>query len=469
MPSTEPWISASAVFRGWFGVCCRWLAVGLPLLPAGRALAQGPPGGPTSQPVEAARIFVKPRLPIRRTFVGTVLPKRVSQVGSTVEGRVIELFVEEGDHVNKGDKLAQLRTESLQIELAGAEAELKLLERDLNRLNVAGPKEIEQAKARMAAAEALKDFTRARLDRSEPLLANRTISKDDLEEIVSAATGALEIHKERTAGWELAEATLPIDVARAEFKIEVQREKVRGLEDDIAEHTILAPFNGYVSEEHTEVGQWIAKGGLVVEVVELGEVDIQVPVLETYVSRLRVKTKEQPGTQTLRVEIGALPGEEFSGEVVSIVPKADLNARTFPVNVRLTNRMGPNGLLLKPGMFAQVTLQVGEILNAVLVLEDALVLEGRSKVVWRLQPKADFEKSKLYEAVPIPVTTGESDEDWIQVGPLNEVGRDLLKHDELVIVAGNERVNPKLPIRVIKTREHKERAATRPPGSTPPN
>ncbi|MFH1921963.1 MAG: biotin/lipoyl-binding protein, partial [Planctomycetota bacterium] len=215
--------------------------MGLTLLPAGRAVAQGPPEGPTSQPVAAARIFVKPRLEIRQTFVGTVLPRRVSQVGSTVEGRVIELFVEEGDHVNKGDKLAQLRTESLEIELASAEAELELLGHELERLNVAGPKEIEQAKARVAAAEALRDFTRARADRSTPLLANRTISKDDLEEIISAATGALEIHKERTAGWELAEATYPIDLLRAESKIEVQREKIRGLEDDIAEHTILAP------------------------------------------------------------------------------------------------------------------------------------------------------------------------------------------------------------------------------------
>lgn len=450
MSPTEPWIAVCAVCfrRRSLMLCFCWLTV----LPAGRAVAQGPPGGLRSQPVVAAEIVRQP-LALEQTFVGTVVPKRISLVGSTVEARVIELFVEEGDHVKKGDKLAQLRTESLKIELAAAEAELQLLEHELERLKVAGPKEIEQAKARMAAAEALKDFTRARADRSTPLLANRTIAKDDLEEILSTATGALEIHKERTAGWELAEATYPIDVARAESKIEVQEDKIRGLKDDIAEHTILAPFDGYVSEEHTEVGQWIAKGGLVFEVVELAEVDIELPVLETYVPRLRVRTKDQPGTKTLHVEIGALPGFDLEGEVVSIVPKADLSARTFPVSVRVPNPpVGPDDVLLKPGMFARVTLPLGELPGVVLVPKDALVLhEDGTKEVWVIRPEADYKQSRLGRAVKIRVALGESDEGWIQVQRFDADQPDLLRPGELVVVEGNERVNPKLPVGVVKT------------------
>ncbi|OHB81865.1 MAG: hypothetical protein A2V98_04350, partial [Planctomycetes bacterium RBG_16_64_12] len=438
MPSTEPWIAVRAVAGAWFGFCCRWSAVWLIVLCACEAVAQGPPGAPPSQPVVAAEI-VQRSLAIDQTFVGTVVAKRTSQVGSPVEGRVIDLLVEEGEPVQQGDKLAQLRTESLEIELAAAQAELGLLKQELERFEVAGPKEIAQAKARMLAAEALKGLTKARVDRSEPLLASRAISKDDLEEMVSAATGALQVHEERTVGWELAVATLPMDIAQAQSKIQVQEETIRLLEDDIAEHTILAPFDGYVSQEHTEVGQWIAKGGLVVEVVELGEVDVQLPVLETYVSQLRVRAKDRPGTTTRRVEIGALPGVEFQGEVVAIVPKADLNARTFPVNVRVTNRMGPNGVLLKPGMFARVTLPVLEIPDAVLVPKDALVLGEGSKIVWAVLPEADFKRSGQGRAVPIPVTTGESDKGWIQVGPLGQDGQNLLRPGGLVVVEGNER------------------------------
>ena len=97
--------------------------------------------GPPSQPVKAAEIY-QHRLKVERAFVGTVIPTRVSQVSSTVQSRVIEMFVEAGDRVKKGDKLAQLRTRTFQIELEVAKAELKLLDHELRRLNVALPKEL---------------------------------------------------------------------------------------------------------------------------------------------------------------------------------------------------------------------------------------------------------------------------------------------------------------------------------------
>lgn len=445
------------------GLVCAWLAVWLTVLSAGRVVAQ-PPQGPTSQPVVAAEI-VQRNLAMEQTFVGTVVPKRTSQVGSPVEGRVIELCVEEGDHVAKGARLAQLRTESLEIELASAKAELELLQRELERLKVAGPKEIAQAEARRLAAEALKKYTESRRQRGKSLSTERVISVDELAELDSAAVAALNVYEERSTGWELAVATWPIDVASAEAKIRVQLETIRGLEDDIAEHTILAPFDGYVAEEHTEIGQWIAKGGPVAEVVELVEVDIELPVLETYVWRLQVRTKEQPGTKTLAVQIEALPGEVFEGEVVSIVPQANLSARTFPVNVRLTNRSGPNGVLLKPGMFARVTLPVQEVPDAVLVPKDALVLGQGTKTIWVIRPAKDFKQSGLGAAAPVAVTTGESTGEWIQVRPLAPEGKALLQPGGLVIVEGNERVKPKLPVRVIKTLRYAEQK-THPPGHT---
>ena len=453
-------VAAQSAVRGRFKLL-GWLpAFWLGILAVSPAEAQVASSGPTSQPVKAAEIYHRDRLKVERAFVGTVIPTRVSQVSSTVESRVVEMFVEAGDRVNKYDKLAQLRTQTLDIELKVAKAERKLLDYELERLNVSLPKELEQAKARMAAAEALKNFTKARLGRSESLSTSQVISEDELDEILSAATAALKMFEERTIGWELADATFEIDIDQATAKLKVQDEKIARLEDDIAEHTILAPFDGYVTEEYTEVGQWIAKGDPVVEVVEDhkdDEIEIQIPVLETYISHLKVRSSEdQPGTETIRVEIPALAGEEFRGEVVAIVPKADLNARSFPVHVRVTNQLGPNGRLPKPGMLARVTLEVTEILDAVLVPKDALVLEeGKPTSVWIIAGQ-DFDKSRIGDAVPVPVSLGEPDGDWIQVHPLDESMRKLLQPGGIVIVEGNERINPALPARVIETVKYGE-------------
>ena len=433
-----------------------WLpAFWLCTLAVSPAKAQVAPSEPPPQPVKAAEISLA-CLKVERAFVGTVVPTRVSQVSSTVESRVIEMFVEAGDHVKQGDKLAQLRTQTLQIDLDVAKAEFESLDLELTRLNVALPKELEQAKARMMAAEALKNFTKSRLGRGESLSTDQVISEGELEEILSVATGALKVFEERTIGLELAEATLPIDIKRAEAKLKEQEERIARLEDDIAEHTILAPFDGYVTVEHTEVGQWIAKGDPVVEVVEANErneIEIQIPVLETYIFHLKIRSSpDQPGTETTQVEIQALPGVDFQGDVVAVVPKADLNARSFPVNVGLTNRPGPNGMLLKPGMLARVTLPVTEILDAVLVPKDALVLEeGKPTSVWVIRAGQDFSQSGIGAAVPVPVSLGEPDGDWIQVHPLDESMQALLQPGGIVITEGNERINPALPARVIET------------------
>ena len=156
-----------------------------------------------------------------------------------------------------------------------------------------------------------------------------------------------------------------------------------------------------------------------------------------------------------------LNGTEFQGEVVSIVPRADERARTFPVNVRLKNPSvspgDPRNVLLKPGMFARVTLKVGEVSNAVLVPKDALVLGRSSKTVWGVRPDADFETSRLGTAVPIPVATGESDEGWIQVDGLLTDGWDFLREGQLVIAEGNERINPTEKVRVDRIDLHHDR------------
>ena len=453
-------LAIPAALLGPFKAFGRLAAFSLIILAVSPAEAQVASSELPPQPVKAAAIF-QGGLKVERAFVGTVVPTRVSQVSSTVESRVIELFVEAGDQVKKGDKLAQLRTETIRIDLQIAKAELQLLEFDLQRLKTSRPKELEQAKARMAAAEALKSFTKARLGRSESLSTDKVISKDELEEILSAATGASKVFEERTIAWELAEATFPIDIKQAEARLKEQEEKISRLEDDIAEHTILAPFDGYVTKEYTEVGQWIAKGGPVAEVVEANkdnDIEIQIPVLESYISSLKVaSSKDRPGTKTIRVEIEALPGEEFQGEVVAVVPDADINARSFPVKVRLTNRSGPNGMLLKPGMMARVTLPVMEIRDAVRVPKDALVLEeGKDTRIWVIRKGPDFDKTQVGSAVAVPVSLGDADGNWIQVKPLGENMRELLQPGGLVIVEGNERINPTLPTRVVETVKHGE-------------
>src|SRR5688500_8681683 len=80
----------------------------------GIAIAQ--PGGMPPANVVTAKAIER-EITSGHTFVGTVMPKRISTVGSAVDGRVVDFKVNLGDRVKKADPLAQLLTKQLEIEL----------------------------------------------------------------------------------------------------------------------------------------------------------------------------------------------------------------------------------------------------------------------------------------------------------------------------------------------------------------
>lgn len=367
-------------------------------------------------------------------FVGTVMPKRTSTVGSTAADRVVEFPVNEGDHLKKGQLLARLRTTGLEIDLAAAKAEMALRQQELAELeNGSRPEEVAQARARMAAAAALEAYAKTRLDRTQRLFENNRAAEDEMNEVISAHERAVQAHKEAEAGLALVvEGPRKERIAQVRARVQAQQEEIRRIQDNIDKHTIVAPFEGYVIAEHTEVGQWLSEGGPVVDLAEIGDVDVRVLVLEDYIRHVCVGTEA-------RVEITALPGEALTGRVVLIAPQADVRSRSFPVKIRLKNRETERGVLIKAGMFARVTLPVGEHSDALFVPKDALVLAERGASVCIFEP--DKGDTKRGQVRLVPVEMGVASEGLIEVkGPF--------KAGDKVVVRGNERLRPGQRVRV---------------------
>jgi RND family efflux transporter MFP subunit len=408
------------------------------LLLAPPAFGQGPGDSPPA-PVIVDEVIQR-QLNMGETFVGSVMPVRRSTVGSQVEGRVEEFSVNEGDRVAAGQPLARLRTTTVDLEMKAAQAELELREAELSELERSAPKEIEQAKARMDAAQAQVTFNEKRLKRFRDLYASRVVSDDEMEEQVYAEEAARKAYAEARSAWELARSGVwDAKIEQGKARVKIQQETINKLSDLVQQHTISAPFDGYVTQEHVEVGQWVAKGGPVVEMVEVDHVDVQVHVLERYEPELRVGSPA-------RIEIEALRPRTWTGQVVLIVPQAEVRSRSFPVKVRLKNEptggdSGQSGLVLKPGMLARVTLPVGRRDSVTMVPKDALVLGKDSRVVWVVT--RDRSTPDLATAAPLPVELGVSYDDLIEV-------RGALEPGQLVVVEGNERIRPGQKLAITK-------------------
>jgi RND family efflux transporter MFP subunit len=362
-----------------------------------------------------------------QTSVGTVMPLKRAIIGSAVDGRVIEFAVEEGDRVEAGQKLAQLLTDTISLELAAAEAELELRRQQLAELeNGTRAEELAQLLAKMNAAAARHQYLDARRKRIESVFkGGRATSEEERDEAVAAALEAEQLVMEAKAAREMAVVGPRQEaILQAKAQVAVQQAVVDRLKDQIEKHTIISRFPGYVVAENTELGQWVKQGEPVVEVAALDEVEISAQVVEQHVPFVKVGAP-------VTVEIPALANRLFEGTVTAIVPQANVQARTFPVKVRVKNEITSDGPLLKSGMYARVTLPAGAERMALVVPKDALVLgKGPTPLVYVVEPGPD---GKTGKATAVPVQIGVAAGAGIQItGPF--------KAGQLVAVEGNERI-----------------------------
>lgn len=386
--------------------------------------------------VSVAPVVAQQNIEAGQSCVAHVHPIRRSVIGSAVDGRVVEFPINAGDRVTAKQKLCQLLSKQMEIQIAAAEADLKLKQEELRELqNGARLEEKREANAKMAAAQAAYDYMQQKLQRSKALFERNAIAEDTLQDDVSKSLAAAQLYEAAKAAHDLIVAGPRAEkIAQAEARVMIATEEVNRLKDLLVKHTITTPFDGFVVAEHTEVGQWIKSGELVAEVEDLSEVEVEAQVLENYLDFVRIGS-------SARIEIPALPHEKFVGQVTAIVPRGDERSRNFPVKVRLKNKFDAEGNPeVRSGMFARVWLPVEKRDQVLLIPQDAVVMGGQVPIVYaavRSAPGAETAVAKL-----IPVTLGSAFNEYFEAsGPL-QPGMEL-------VIEGNERLRPDQPLRIV--------------------
>lgn len=135
--------------------------------------------------------------------------------------------------------------------------------------------------------------------------------------------------------------------------------------------TYTSPVDGIVTELGVRDGALVSPGTSLYTLADLSKVWITAEVPEAQAASL---TSGSPVEATL----AALPGRVFKGAIDYVYPEISPQTRTLRVRALLDNP----GLLLKPGMFADVVLGKGETRDALMVPSEALIRTGtRSTVI----------------------------------------------------------------------------------------
>jgi HlyD family secretion protein len=335
-----------------------------------------------------------------------------AQVSFKIPGRVEKRFVDEGQMVKQGDKIAELDTTDLRCDVDLRRAELHAAQAALAEL-LAGsrPEEIAAAKATMdkmaraladleagsrpqeiAAAEATAlstaaDEHQAELDlgRSKQLFQRKAISNEEYDRSQTAYQVAVQKHLQAEAQRKLvqegyrkqvieqARAALAqakaqydlvvagprketIDQARA--KVEQVAANLKLAETRLGYATVVSPLSGVVLSKNIEPGEFVVAGTPIVTVGDLVNVWLRAYIEEPDLDRVKVGQRAIVTTDA---------GKTFEGHVGFISSEAEFtpkNVQTQKERVKLVYRIkiditNPN-MELKPGMPADAEIQLGE-------------------------------------------------------------------------------------------------------------
>ncbi len=250
-------------------------------------------------PTQAAEIR---DITVSVSATGTLRPVRIVQVKSKAAGEILSMPAELGDRIEAGALIAQIDTETLDQELAQAQADL------------------ESAQVRL-------DVSERQYNRAQALSEQDLVSMQDLdtsEQNYTTAKGSL---------------------LRAQAEIKLREERL----DDA---TVRAPSAGTIISKTVEQGVIIQSsvnsvqgGTTLVEMADLTVLEVRTLVDEIDIGRVK------PGLP-VEMTVEAYPERTFIGEVIKIEPQAVVQNQvtTFPVLSRVSNRDG----LLLPGMNADV-------------------------------------------------------------------------------------------------------------------
>jgi Cu(I)/Ag(I) efflux system membrane fusion protein len=175
--------------------------------------------------------------------------------------------------------------------------------------------------------------------------------------------------------------------------------------------TFRSTVSGIVTEKKAVQGNRFMPGEVLYQVADLSSVWVIAEVFEQDLGLIRTGAQAQ-------VRINAYPGTSFGGKITYVYPTLKAETRTVPVRVELANP----GLLLKPGMFAQVEVSVSGKGTVITVPVSAVIDSGTRQMVLIQQGEGRFE--------PRPVVLGARSDTHVEV-------IEGVKEGEEVVVAAN--------------------------------
>ena len=272
-------------------------------------------------------------LPLEERLSGVVTAGNQVEIFPQISAPIEDVYIENGERVEKGDLLVRLRSREFEDRLRQAQANLRINE------------------ARAKQAKAALDQLNAQLKRQQELADRDLISDLEMEQIRSQYESA-------EANYELALA----QIDQAESTVSEQREA-------LSETEIRAPINGTVGQRNVEIGMQANTGNRLFTIGNLENSRITINLTEKMLNYI------EPG-QTVRIYSENFPDTVITSQVDRISPFLEAGSFSTVAEIEVEN----DDRLLLPGMFVTVDVLYGESEQATIIPLSAIYRHPRTGV-----------------------------------------------------------------------------------------
>src|SRR5216684_2282037 len=220
---------------------------------------------------------------------GKVQPKRLVKISAETSGRVVDLAVNEGDRIKKGQFLLQIDPKSLRSRVESGSASLRAAEQSLEQMR----QSIETAKVQLQQAQ-------QNLARQRNLWAQQLTTRETL---VKAAESAVQERQKQ--------------MNPQESRIAQERAQVESARYDLSKVRIESSIDGIVTRRNVQEGETAVigtmnnAGTVLLELADMSVIQAEVEVDETNVPHVQIG-------QIAKITIDAIPDKSFKGHVSEI-------------------------------------------------------------------------------------------------------------------------------------------------------
>src|SRR3989441_9160793 len=328
------------------------------------------------------------------TINGTLAAYDQTTAGIKVPGRLQTITVDLGSIVHKGQNIAQLEQQDYKLRVEQAEAALAQARARLGLSpDGADDRVSSEETGTVRQAKAVLDDAKLKRDRASKLVQQGVTPRAEFESVDAEYKVALSRYQDALE-----------EIRNRQGMLAQRRSEVALAKQQLADTAVYAPMDGVVQEKKASVGEYLAAGAPVGDVVRLEPLRLRVEVPERESHNVR-------NGQSVRVTVEG-DTESYLGYIKRLSPTISEQNRVLSVEADVRN----NGRL-KPGAFVRAEIITNQTATAATVPASAIVtFAGIEKVIV-------VENGKAMEKA---VTTGRRGSDWVEIKSGVSVGQTVV-------------------------------------------